>query len=174
VRIDTTTTLTAPDLEALRAFDSSFTTDTIYRVDANDAGFTLVEERLGTPLRKRYALDDRVVGLEHPWDTMLFARSDDGLAGFAATSYQEWNRRQSLDELHVRAAWRGQGLARQLLEMVRDEARRNGAREIHVETQNVNRPGVRAYGRLGFTLTGIDMTLYSGLDEVALYLSAAL
>jgi len=45
---------------------------------------------------------------------------------------------------------------RRLLDEVRHEAERNRAREIHVETQNVNHPGIQAYLRLGFRLTGID------------------
>jgi ribosomal protein S18 acetylase RimI-like enzyme len=94
--------------------------------------------------------------------------------GFMSTTYERWNGRQVLNELHVAPAYRRRGLARELLSMVRVTARDNGAREIWLETQNVNVAAVRAYRRLGFTLTGIDMTRYLPPydDEIALFMSA--
>jgi hypothetical protein len=49
-----------------------------------------------------------------------------------------------------------------------------GARHLWLETSNLNHPGVAAYRALGFSLTGMDMTLYDGTPaqgEVALFFS---
>ena len=37
-----------------------------------------------------------------------------------------------------------------------------------METSNVNAPGLAAYERLGFTLSGVDLTLYEGTAAKAL------
>ena len=149
---------------------------------------TLVERRV-PPLRKRY---DLAASPPH-WDALLLLTTapavpgPDAAAGpgspaapgppavpelvaAAATTYAAWNRRQVLDELHVAPAHRRRGHARTLIEAVLRIAGANGARELWAETQNVNHPAVQAYRRLGFTLTGLDTTLY-GTTETALFLS---
>ncbi|QTR01699.1 GNAT family N-acetyltransferase, partial [Saccharothrix algeriensis] len=55
-----------------------------------------------------------------------------------------------------------------------DHGRSRGARTAWLETSNVNVPAVRAYLRMGFTLCGLDTTLYRGTPaegEIALYLA---
>jgi ribosomal protein S18 acetylase RimI-like enzyme len=172
VKIEMTSSLTERDRVDLRTFDSSFETRTIYSVMADGEGFTLVLNELATPLRKRYPIGDEIVGRGQPWDRAFLVREGDELIAFAATTLERWNNRQTLNELHVRHTHRRRGVARRLLDEVRHEAERNRAREIHVETQNVNHPGIQAYLRLGFRLTGIDLTRYPESREIALFLSA--
>ncbi len=167
--IEVLRTLSAEHVRALQSLDTSFVTDRSYRVSATARGFELVEEPLATPLRKRYELRQG----EPPWDLVVLAGDGGGLSGMAATTYEAWNRRQVLNELHVAPDQRRRGLARRLLTEVHHAARENGARELWVETQNVNVPAVRAYRRLGFRLTGIDLSRYPPPQdgEVALFLS---
>ncbi len=57
-----------------------------------------------------------------------------------------------------------------------DRGRRNGARELWLETQNTNMPAVRAYRVMRFDLVGLDRTLYDGVvaHETALYFARSL
>jgi len=48
------------------------------------------------------------------------------------------------------------------------------ARHIWLETSSLNAPGVAAYRALGFSLSGVDLTLYDGTPaegETALFFS---
>lgn len=163
----------ATELAAMARLDTSFATTCVYRVVVSEEGFALRESPV-PPLRKRYDLTEGVSEGGRPWDlfALVFAAAEP--IGFMATTYQRWNGRQVLNELHIAPAHRRRGLARELLTIVAVTARDNGAREIWLETQNVNVAAVRAYRRLGFTLTGIDTTRYLPPydDEIALFLSA--
>lgn len=153
---------------------TSFVTDFVYRVGVFAHGFGLTRERVTPPLRKRYD----VVGSsnEAAWDVVVLASYDGRLVGFAATTFSAWNRRQILDELHVTAQRRRGGIGRMLVGEVERIAARNDAREIRVETQNVNAPAIDAYRRLGFQLTGIDVSRYPPPyeNEVGIFLSRTL
>ncbi|MFY1697076.1 MULTISPECIES: GNAT family N-acetyltransferase [unclassified Solwaraspora] len=166
--------LGATELAALRLLDTSYSTELVYQVTVDDGGFVLREVPVAPALRKRYDLTEGVTVGSRPWDLYAVAVVDAAPVGFVATTYERWNGRQVLNELHVAPAYRRRGLARELLGIVRVTARDNGAREIWLETQNVNVGAVRAYRRLGFTLTGIDTTRYLPPydDEVALFMSA--
>ena len=160
------------DLLRVEDFDASFTTDTIYEITASVGGFSLTEQQV-SPRFKRYDLLAAYRDAVPSWDALLLATAGAATVGLAATTYQPWHARQVLNEMHVTPRRRRQGVARALLAEVIDIARRNGAREVWVETQNVNHPAVQAYLRLGFRLTGLDTTLYGGDQEreVALFLA---
>lgn len=164
------------DVVALRSLDASFGTDVVLAVSAlPGGGFALSEERVDPPVTRRYRFADGLrAGERPPWDTLFVARAGADVLGVAATTFTGWNRRQRVDELHVAPGARGRGLARELLDRVRDVAVANGARELWLETQTVNLPAVRAYRRMGFAVTGIDTTRYAPpFDaDVALFLSA--
>ncbi|GIK48622.1 MAG: hypothetical protein BroJett013_13190 [Alphaproteobacteria bacterium] len=69
---------------------------------------------------------------------------------------------------------RREGVGRRLIEVVKAHAVDCGARHIWLETSSLNVPGVNAYGALGFSLTGADLTLYDGTPsegEIALFYS---
>lgn len=172
IRVQDATRLTEQDVTDLGLFDASFETTTVYEVQSRPDGFELRERTLEIPFRKRYDLTAELTGTTHPWEAVFFARDEERLAGVPATTWHEWNRRQILNELHVARAYRGRGLARELLTHVRARARANQAREMHVETQAGNHPAIQVYRRLGFRLTGVDVSRYPDTDEVAVFLSA--
>jgi len=166
-------TLDAGQALAVRDLVGAFDTAVVYRVDASDLGFVLSEQKLDPPLHKRYPQPDVSAG-EPLWDLVLLAAAHDETVAMAATTFSAWNRRQILNELHVAPAWRRRGVGKRLLAAVFDEAGRNRAREVWLETQNVNVPAIHAYRRLGFRITGLDTTFYDGPAdaEVAIYMSA--
>ncbi|MFV2017481.1 GNAT family N-acetyltransferase [Micromonospora sp. LOL_023] len=161
------------DLDAIHQLDTSFSATSVYQVAVREDGFRLRETPV-PPLSRRYDLTEGVTAGSRPWDLYALAVTDTRPVGFMATTYERWNGRQVVNELHVAPTHRRRGLARELLGLVAVTARENGARELWLETQNVNIAAVRAYRRLGFVLTGIDTTRYLPPydDEVALFMSA--
>jgi GNAT superfamily N-acetyltransferase len=161
------------DAAAIEAIDTGFTTNVIYDVVASGDGFDMRERRLGDPLTKRFPLDDVRSG-DRPWSHAFVAEVDGRCVGFAAAGFEPWNLRLVLWHLYVDPPARGRGVGRRLVERAGDLARDLVARHIWLETSNLNHPGVAAYRALGFTLTGVDTTLYDGTPaegEVALFFS---
>jgi GNAT superfamily N-acetyltransferase len=161
------------DAPAIAAIDTSFATDVVYDAVATGLGFELRERRLGAPLTKRFPLDD-LDDEARPWSHAFVAEDDGRIVGFAAASYEAWNRRLTLWHLYVDPSARGQGVSRRLVDRIETLAHDLGARHIWLETSNLNAPGVAAYQALGFTLTGLDLTLYDGTPaegEAALFFS---
>lgn len=161
--------LQLPDDEpALLALDTSFTTDRIYRVEARQLGFELVEEQLDAPLTKSFPLDEPFI-----WDRALVAEEAGQIVGFMALDFASWNRRAVIEHLYVAPGQRRRGLGGQLLAEAERAARAAGMRCLWLETNNLNHPGVQFYQRLGFSLCGLDLSLYDPAgpagDEVALY-----
>jgi ribosomal protein S18 acetylase RimI-like enzyme len=164
------------DAAAIAAIDTSFTTSQIYEIETAADGFRIVLRDLEQPLTKRFPLDD-LESPDRPYADAWVALEDDRPVGFAAASFQTWNGRLVLWHLYVDRAWRGQGIARRLLETVEDHGVGRGARHLWLETSSLNAPGVAAYRALGFTLTGVDLTLYDGTPaegEAALFFSRAI
>ena len=97
------------------------------------------------------------------------------LVGIAVTERMEWNRNLVIWEFHVAASHRRRGIGRELMEQVFAAARSLGVRSVTAETQNANMPAIQFYRACGFTLEGVDLSLYAddhlGEDrEVALFM----
>jgi ribosomal protein S18 acetylase RimI-like enzyme len=164
------------DAAAIAALDTSFTTDQVYDVAVVDEEIRLTLRSLDAPLTKRFPLDD-LHDPERPYDQAWVAVEDEAIVGFAAASYASWNRRLVLWHLYVDPRQRRRGIARELLRSVDAHAAARGARTIWLETSSLNVPGIAAYRSLGFTLSGVDLTLYDGTPaegESALFFSRAL
>jgi ribosomal protein S18 acetylase RimI-like enzyme len=164
------------DAEAIGTLDTAFTTDAVYDVEAGEDGIRLTRRTLEAPLTKRFSLDD-LASPARPYDHAWAAWDGERCVGFAATSYEPWNRRLTLWHLYVAGAHRRRGIARQLLRSVEAHGRAHGALNVWLETSSLNVPGVGAYRALGFALTGADLTLYDGTDaqgETALFFSRPL
>jgi ribosomal protein S18 acetylase RimI-like enzyme len=164
------------DATAIEAIDTSFTTDVVFDVEATGDGFALRKRRLAAPLTKRFPLDD-VRRDDRPWPHAFVAEDGDVCVGFAAAGLEPWNRRLVLWHLYVQPSARGVGVGRHLVERVAELGRDLGARHLWLETSNLNAPGVAAYRALGFSLTGIDTTLYDATaaeGEIAVFFSRQL
>jgi ribosomal protein S18 acetylase RimI-like enzyme len=165
------------DQRAVMRLDTSFTTDRIYRAQATSSSFTLVEDVVLPPLHKSFALEGEL-DADRMWDYGIVAEDHDTIVGFAAVRLEHWNRRAAIWHLYVAPQQRGTGLGRRLIDRVEDYARTSGARCLWLETSNVNYPAIQFYRHVGFTLCGLDLTLYApdsdAAGETALYFTRAI
>jgi ribosomal protein S18 acetylase RimI-like enzyme len=162
------------DRVALLALDRSLTTDRVYRIARTPRSFVLEEVRVAPAVRKEFPLADDL-GPERAWEHGVVAEQDGALVGFAAWTHRRWNRRTELWHLYVAPAWRGQGIGRALIDAAVAAARESAMRCVWLETSNLAYPAIRFYERLGFSLCGLDTSLYDPAElagaETALYFS---
>ncbi|WP_340647300.1 GNAT family N-acetyltransferase [Phenylobacterium sp.] len=159
------------DSAGIAAIDSSVQTANVLAACAGPEGVVLRTER--QTVTKRFPIED-LDDPDRPWSRAWVAVDEARIIGFAAVGFQAWNWRLVLWHFYVDASRRGQGLGRRLMEVVLEEARARAARHVWLETSNQNPPGVAAYQALGFSLSGLDLTLYDGTPsegEFALFFS---
>ena len=165
----------ATDRRAVEAIDTSFETSVIFDVEISPRGLTLVERPLAAPLVKRYSMAEAFAAWS-TWDT-AFVADDGGICGFAAVEYEAWHARLVLWHLYVSPTRRRSGIGRALLARAEAHGRACGARRVWLETTSANVPGITAYEHLGYSLCGLDHTVYEALpyaNEAAIYLSKPL
>jgi ribosomal protein S18 acetylase RimI-like enzyme len=127
----------ATDASALRALDTSFTSDFVYRVVRGEDSLELRLASAPSAIKKRFPLD-----LGQPtWDHGYAAEQAGKLYGFIATRYESWNRRLAIVHFYVDLAHRRQGIGRQLMHRAIESGRLDRARMAFVETSNFDRPG---------------------------------
>lgn len=160
------------DRAAVEAIDTGFETDVIFNVVTRERGITLEETRLPQAITKRYSIEE-VFASWASWERGWVAEIDGVICGFAVVEYVPWQQRLVLWFLYIEPASRRRGVGRALLSAVEQHARSIGARQVWLETSNVNVPGVRAYERLGYALCGVDALYYGSYmpGESALYLA---
>lgn len=165
------------DTKAIESLDGSFTTHSVFRVTVTEDGFGIREVPVEPPIHKVFPEEEHTdeESEEEDADARTFVALDGGeLAGFAAVSYDPWNRRLTIEDIEVSPAHRGQGVGRTLMGHAADFARERGAGHIWLEVTNINAPAIHAYRRMGFAFCGLDTVLYEGTpsaDEQALYMS---
>jgi ribosomal protein S18 acetylase RimI-like enzyme len=162
------------DRASLLALDTSFTTDRVYRLERRAHSFALEERSIAPAVRKSYPLENEVDALP-TFDWVLVAGDRDATVGMVAMRLEHWNRRASLHHLYLAPAVRRQGIGRLMIEAALREARAHQMRNLWAETQTVNYAAVQFYERTGFTLCGLDTSLYDprtvNNGEIALFFS---
>lgn len=169
--IEVRPTVLPDDAAGIAALDTLVQTTNVLAASAGPQGIIL--RSVPQTVTKRFPLDD-LDDPERPWTTAWVVVDDAQIVGFAAVGFQAWNRRLVLWHFYVDASRRGQGLGRGLMDAVLADATAWDARHVWLETSNQNPPGVAAYQALGFTLSGLDLTLYDGTPsegEFALFFS---
>lgn len=154
------------DSEQLLNFDTSFSTDYVYRVKISGMSVEIVEEKLENPFHKVYPFDH----IENDIDEADFAVATEiggRIVGFAAVKYEEWNGRANLTSIFVATEFRGRGVGRGLIDAAIDFAKSKQAWCLWLETQNVNYPAIRFYRKMGFDFCGFDAALYNPADVSA-------
>ncbi|MEU8773855.1 GNAT family N-acetyltransferase [Streptomyces sp. NPDC048606] len=169
------------DRAAIEALDGSFVTRSVFEVTRPEDGFVLREVPVDPPVRKVFPQDDEpddeADGDDDAGDAdrRTFVALDGGvLCGFVAVAHSAWNRRLVVEDIEIAPTHRGRGIGRSLMELAADFARERGAAHLWLEVSTVNAPAVHAYRRMGFTLCGLDTTLYDGTPaagEQALFMS---
>jgi GNAT superfamily N-acetyltransferase len=161
------------DAPALAALDRSFESDRVLRVTRGGLGFVLREETVSPPYHRTEAALDVDELLTFP--VVFVAERTSDVIGYGALRCDEWNRRGVVAGLYVDREHRGAGVGRALIDAIEDAARRAEMNRLWAETQDVNVPAVRFYIAVGFSLCGLDTTLYDpetpAGEETALYLS---
>jgi ribosomal protein S18 acetylase RimI-like enzyme len=148
------------DEPGIAAIDTGFTTEAIFDIEMGPRAFRLIETPM-PPFVKRFAIYD--LGQDwREWDEAHVATDNGRIVGFVASSYQFWNRRVVLWHIYVDPPYRGRGIGENLLAKVFERALRENALAVFFETSNLNVPGVAWYEKRGFSLAGVDTTLYSG------------
>ena len=163
------------DQVAVEAIDTSFQTEVFFDVVTRERAITLEERTLPQPITKRYSIDE-VFASWASWQQGWVAEVDGVIRGFATVEYVPWHQRLVLWFLYIEPAHRRQGVGRALLAEVERYARDVGARQVWLETSNINVPGVRAYERLGYALCGVGSLYYGAYmpGESALYLAKSI
>ncbi|MEU3448148.1 GNAT family N-acetyltransferase [Streptomyces thermolilacinus] len=174
------------DAAAVDAIDGSFTTRTVFEVEAREDGFAVREVAVDPPLTKVFPDDDPesdgggVVEGGEGGDggdgrrVFVAVGPDREIAGYVAVAHVPWNRRLVVEDIEVAPAHRGRGVGRGLMGCAVAFARERGAGHLWLEVSTINAPAVHAYRRMGFALCGLDTTLYEGTaseGERALYMT---
>jgi GNAT superfamily N-acetyltransferase len=163
----------ARDAEGVRAIDTSFTTDRVYRFARERGGLGFALALLTRePLTKSYELP-----ADDPGEGAFVAEDEGAIVGFACVEPPAWSGRAAVSHLYVAPSHRGHGVGRGLLDALDAHAHAAGARCLFVETQNVNYPAVRFYLACSFALVGLDQSFYDPIEhpgEIALFLVRSL
>lgn len=178
--------ITQLDGGLLRRLITGYTTDAVYRASRTETDALTVFELRLTPLAQPYTkeygalLDDEA---QRRYAALAAAGhafgAFDGSAcvGIAVTEPQPWNGSLNVWEFHITPASRGQGIGRRLMNAVLARARELALRTVVCETQTTNVPAIRFYRALGFTLDGLDLSLYANdaypNGEMAVWLKQA-
>jgi ribosomal protein S18 acetylase RimI-like enzyme len=147
-------------------------TERVYRVVAAGTTFSLHETTVSPALHRVFDLTGEVDGMA-ALDHVLIAERDSRVAGVAALSHDEADRRALVRHLYVDRAYRGQGIGRALMDAMVARAEQWQVRCVWLETQDVNYAAIQFYQRAGFQWCGLDLSLDertgSATDETAVF-----
>jgi len=154
--------------EALASWSAvpiAFEVKTVYRVEDAGSGWTLTEEKVDRPWVKNYESEgDESAEWASRFDLsnwgFLQAFVRDRAVGGAAVAFrtstvdmlEERDDLAVLWDLRVHPDYRGKGVGKHLFQAAVAWARSRGARQLKIETQNVNVPACKFYKGMGCRL----------------------
>lgn len=178
--------LTQLSMDDLRSVITGYVSPARYRVQKIESdqltSFSLELIQLEIPYIKRDDFSPDDVDVKRSLDASqdghsLGAYENNHLIAVALAEVQRWNNRLWLHEFHVEEAYRGMGCGTRLMQALIERGKEAGFRALFCETQNTNVPAIRFYRKMGFTLDGLDLSLYSNhdySDEIALFMTRKL
>jgi ribosomal protein S18 acetylase RimI-like enzyme len=159
------------DEPAVKALDTSFTTQSIFEVVQEADGIRFLVQEQPSLLTKSFPLEDLETD---QWDRGWVATVDARIVGFIATWQESWRSRLGIYHFYVESSARRKGIGRTLLDRALADGGERGAHMAWLETSNLNHPGIEAYRKMGFKICGADMTHYRGTpseEEVAIFMA---
>lgn len=148
-----------------------YTTDKYYNVVVNktDKGFTIDIEKKDfsepvTHTPEEYDFPDKLY--EDHWENAYAwgVLVKNKLIAAIETDQELWSNRLRITELWVAEEYQKKGIGHALIQVVKEQARRERRRAIILETQSCNVNAVDFYQHEGFTLIGIDTCCYRNND----------
>lgn len=148
-----------------------YTTDKYYDVIVNktDKGFAVEIEKKDfadpvTHIPEEYDFPDKLY--EDHWENAYAwgVLDDDKLVAAIETNPEISSNRLRITELWVAEKYHKQGIGHALIEMAKEQARRERRRAVMLETQSCNVNAVDFYQHEGFTLIGMDTCCYGNND----------
>lgn len=150
-----------------------YTTNTYYdvTVDRTETGFqvsmilTDCSDHPITHTPEEYDFPDKLYEDYRP-DSRAYGMVDDAGNLIAAIEIEPegWSNRLRVHELWIDDRYQKQGIGRALMNLAKDEARRNGHRMLMLETQSCNTNAIGFYLHEGFGLIGFDACCYANND----------
>lgn len=148
-----------------------YKTDQYYDVIVNrkkdEFTFEIVKKKSEEPIihfPEEYNFPDRLYA-DHWKNAYAWGVFDkDDLIAAIETDPEHWSNRLRITELWVAENYQKQGLGHALIEVAKEQARRERRRAIILETQSCNRNAIDFYIHEGFTLIGLDTCCYTNHD----------
>jgi predicted N-acetyltransferase YhbS len=148
-----------------------YTTDKYYDVLVNktDRGFTIEIEKKDfevpvTHSAEEYDFPDKLYAdyreNAYAWGVVI----NEELVAAIETDIEVWANRLRISELWVAEKYQKQGIGHALIQIAKEQARRERRRAIVLETQSCNVNAVDFYMHEGFTLIGLDTCCYKNND----------
>jgi ribosomal protein S18 acetylase RimI-like enzyme len=145
----------------------------------SEAGFRfeLILKKRSEPYRKTWKEDESILDIYRKMicdKISLSAMIDNKPAGVLIAEKRDWNNSVWIEKLHVADEFKHKGVGSLMMKEFARLAGINGYRLIYLETQNTNYPAIQFYRKNGFDLSGIDLKLYDGkdnLNEVAIFMT---
>lgn len=131
--------------------------------DAEGYVVTVRKESLPVPFVKQNAFDKLYADYhESPYAWGFLEKGE--LVAAIETSPENWSNRLRVTELYVHPDHRRKGLAHRLMNLAKEQLRRERRRGLILETQSSNLPAISFYEKEGFSLMGFDLYAYSNTD----------
>lgn len=171
--------ITQSELEdIIPGYSSSSVFQVISTIGETETSFSLSLQNLDQPFMKRHDYTDpttlahynEIAGQGFSYGAFMNGK----LAGFIIGENLNWNSTLAIREFGVSPDLRNQGIGKTLLQAALERAKQENLRGVLCETQTTNVHAIQLYQKFGFTIQGLDLSLYSNQDlkkgEVAIYL----
>lgn len=139
--------------------------------------FKVVLQELSKPYKKIWNEDEATINRYKQMiedGISLSVSTGNRTAGVLIAEKRDWNNSAYIEKLHVADEFKHKGVGSLMMKEFARLAGINGYRLIYLETQNTNYPAIQFYRKNGFDLSGIDLKLYDGkdnLNEVAIFMT---
>lgn len=139
------------------------------KVDKNSKGYQLAIEKKSfdqsvTHSPETYNYPDKLYEPHrenaYAWGIIV----EDELVAAIETDQEHWSNRLRITELWVHDDYQKKGLGRSLMDMAKEQARRERRRAVILETQSCNVNAIEFYQHQGFDLIGLDTCSYKNND----------